>query len=162
MKLVPDSGKIANAYSVETNCPFCNVSKLRVDIEFEVVTFENGQAIGSSYTIKNLCAHCLTVCNESSRKDFLCARCEHLTSDIEEDEPSDSERSLFQHLFSKDDKFGVFYQKLTKCVLGEVRRYCFRCVYEIWQEYLRNPDSLQEELEKPKKEYPLKTTGKQY
>ena len=92
----------------------------------------------------------------------MCARCEHLTSDIEEDKPSDSERSLFQHLFSKDDKFGVFYQKLMDCWSGEGKRYCFRCVYEIWQEYLRNPDSLQEELEKSKKEYPLKTTGKQY
>jgi hypothetical protein len=34
----------------------------------------------------------------------------------------------------------------------------FRCVYEIWKEYLRNPESLQEELEKPKKDYPLKMT----
>lgn len=159
MQLVPDSGKIVNTYSVETNCPFCNVSKLQVDIEFEVVTFENGQAIGSSYTIKNLCAHCLTLCNEYSRKDFLCARCEHLTPDIEEEEePSDSERSLFQHLFSKDDRFSAFYQKLADCGLGEGKRYCFRCVYEMWKEYLRNPDSLQEEIEKPKKDYPLKTT----
>jgi hypothetical protein len=158
MQLVPDSGKIVNSYSVETNCPFCNVSKLRVDIEFEVVTFENGQVIGSSYTIKNLCAHCLTLCNEYARKDFLCARCEQLTPDIEEEEPSDSERSLFQHLFSKDDRFGSFYQKLTDCELGEGKRYCFRCVYEIWKEYMRNPDSLQEELEKPKKDYPLKMT----
>jgi hypothetical protein len=153
MKLVPDSGKITNAYSADTNCPHCNVSKLRVDIAFEVVTFENGQVIGSSYNIKNLCANCLTICNESSRKDFLCARCENLTSDIEDDQPNDSEKSLFQHLFSKDDKFEVFYQKLTQCGLEEGKRYCFRCVYDIWQEYLRNPDSLQEELEKPKKKY---------
>ena len=151
MQLVPDSGKIANAYSVETNCSFCNISKLRVDIEFEVVTFENGQVIGSNYTINNLCAHCLTLCNENSRKDFLCARCEQLTPVIEENEPNDSERSIFQHLFSKDDKFGYFYQKLAVCGLEEGKRYCFRCVYELWKEYLRNPDSLQEELEKPKK-----------
>jgi hypothetical protein len=135
--------------------------KLRVDVEFEVVTFENGQVIGSSYTLKNLCAHCLTVCNESARKDFLCVRFEQFTPDLEEDEPSDSEWSLFQHLFSKDDKFSEFYQKLTVCGLEEGKRYCFRCVYEMWHEYLRNPDSLQEELEKPKKDYPLKTTGKQ-
>jgi hypothetical protein len=158
MKLVPDSGKIINTYSVETNCPFCNVSKLRVDVEFEVVSFENGQGIGSNYVIENLCAHCLTICNENSRKDFLCARCDQLTPDIEENEPSDSERSLFQHLFSKDDRFSVFYQKLTDCGLEEGKRYCFRCVYEVWKEYLRKPDSLQEELGKAKKEYPMKTT----
>jgi hypothetical protein len=158
MQLVPDSGKIVNAYSVETNCPYCNISKLRVDMDFEVFTIEKGIVIGSSFTLKNLCAHCLTVCNESARKDFLCTRCEQLTPHIEENEPSDSEWSLFQHLFSKDDKFSNFYQKLTVCGLEEGKRYCFRCVYEIWQEYLRNPDSLIEELEKPKKDYPLKTT----
>jgi hypothetical protein len=160
MQLVPDSGKTVNSYSVETNCPFCKASKLRVDIEFEVVTIENGIAVGSSFTVKNLCAHCLTVSNELSRKDFLCARCEQFTPDIEENEPNDSELLLFQHLFSKDTKFGDFYKKLTVCGLEEGKRYCFRCVYEIWHEYLRNHDSLQEEIDKPKKNYPLKTIGK--
>ena len=157
MKLVPDSGKIVSSYTVETNCPYCKISKSRVNLEFEVVNFEDGQAIGSSYTIENLCAHCLTICSEHSRKDFLCARCEQLTPHIEENDQSDYERTLFQHLFSKDEKFGDFYQKLAGCGFEEGKRYCFRCVYEIWQEYLKNPVSLKEELEKPKKDYPTKT-----
>lgn len=48
-------GKIVKAYSVE-NCPYCNMSKLRVDIEFEVLTIEKEQVVDSSFTVQNLCA----------------------------------------------------------------------------------------------------------
>jgi hypothetical protein len=55
MQLMRYMGKIVKAYSVE-NCPYCNMSKLRVDIEFEVLTIEKEQVVDSSFTVQNLCA----------------------------------------------------------------------------------------------------------
>jgi hypothetical protein len=159
MQPMKDMGKIVKSYSEETDCPYCGRSKLRVDIEFEVLTIEKEQVVDSSFTIQNLCAHCLTVCNQSEDEHFLCSRCGQLSPFVEEKEICDSEWLQFQHLFSdaKDCTFGDFYKELIVEGLENGKRYCLVCLYKIWQEYLTNHDSLQEELAKPKKNYPLKT-----
>ena len=158
MQLMKDMGKISKKHTAENNCPYCNTTKQRVDIEFEVVTIEKQQAIDSSFTIQNLCAHCLTVCNESKEEHFLCSQCGELAPFIQEKELLDSEWSQFQHLFSNanDNLFGDFYKELIVEGLEKGKRYCLVCLYKIWQEYLTNPDSIHQELEKPKKAYPLK------
>jgi hypothetical protein len=130
---------------VETGCPYCKVRKLRYDLEFQA---EKGQII------KNVCAHCLTVCGEPPSMDFLCARCGQLTLCIEAS--SDSEAKMFQRIFSPDPEFSGFYEQLLSGGLKEGKRFCMPCVYKIWQEFLKCPASLQEELEKPKPEYALK------
>jgi hypothetical protein len=159
MQLMKDMGKISKKYSAETNCPYCNMSNSRVDIAFEVVTIEKQQLIDSSFTIQNLCAHCLTVCNESKEEHFLCSECGELAPFIQEKELCDSEWSQFQHIFSNanDNIFGDFYKELIVQGLEKGKRYCLVCLYKIWQKYLTNPNSLHEELEKPKKEYSLKS-----
>jgi hypothetical protein len=159
MQLMKDMGKISKKYNVESNCPYCSMSKDRVDIEFEVVTVEKQQVIDSSFTIQHLCAHCLTVCNESKDEHFLCSECGELAPFIQEKELCDSEWTQFQHLFSNanDSLFGDFYKELIVEGLEKGKRYCLVCLYKIWREYLANPDSLHEELEKPKREYSLKT-----
>jgi hypothetical protein len=86
--------------------------------------------------------------------DFLCARCGQLTLCIEAS--SDSEAKMFQRIFSPDPEFSGFYEQLLSGGLKEGKRFCMPCVYKIWQEFLKCPASLQEELEKPKPEYALK------
>ena len=158
MQLMKDLGKISKKYNAETNCPYCNMSKLRVDIEFEVVTIEKQQLIDSSFTLQHLCAHCLTVCNESKEEHFLCSECGELAPFIQEKELFDSEWTQFQHIFSNanDNIFGDFYKELIVKGLEQGKRYCLVCLYKIWKEYLTNPDSLHKELGKPKKGFPLK------
>jgi hypothetical protein len=135
------------------------MSKDRIDIEFEVVTIEKQEVIDSSFTIQNLCAHCLTVCNESKEEHFLCSECGELAPFIKEKELCDSEWSQFQHIFSNanDNIFGDFYKELIVEGLEKGKRYCLVCLYKIWKEYLINPDSLHEKLEKPKKDFALKS-----
>jgi hypothetical protein len=154
MRIARGSGRIAAAYPAETICPCCNISRRRYDLEFQAITIENGQAIDSSYTVKNLCVQCLTVCDELPRMDFLCAKCGQFTTYIQED--FGSELELFRHLFSQDGKFGDFYERLSTEGLKTGKRYCMSCVYKIWHDYLKCPVSLQGELEKPKHEYALK------
>ena len=155
MQIARDSGRIAAAYATQKVCPYCKISKLRYDLEFQVATIEKGQGIDSSHAIKNVCAHCMTVCGEPPSMDFLCAQCGQLTLSIEES--SDSEAKMFQSIFSKDREFSDFYERLLSGGLKEGKRFCVPCVYRIWQEFLECPISLQEELEKPKPEYALKT-----
>jgi hypothetical protein len=149
-----DRRTIPDAYPVGTSCPYCRISKLRYDLIFEVTTIKKGQVIDSSYSVKNVCAHCFTVCGQEPKMDFLCAKCRQLTPYIEED--FGSELKMFQRLFSKDGEFDDFYRRLISEGLTEGKRYCLPCVYKIWHEYLTNPDSLREELDKPKTEFPLK------
>ena len=148
------SGRIVDTYVADINCPWCEMSKLRYNMEFEVLVLEQKQIIDSSYTVKGVCVHCLTVCDELPNMDFICAKCEQLTSYMEED--SGSERELFGRLFSSDSKFGNFYQRLTDEGVNLGKRYCLSCVYKIWLGYLAHPDFLSRELEKPKPEYALK------
>jgi hypothetical protein len=103
------------------------------------------------------------VCNESKDEHFLCSECGELAPFIQEKELFDSEWTQFQHLFSNanDSLFGDFYKELIVEGLEKGKRYCLVCLYKIWREYLANPDSLHEELEKPKREYHLKTAGSQ-
>jgi hypothetical protein len=150
-------GKVVKTYDAETSCPYCQVSKLRWDIEFEAATIKDGQAIDSSYAVKNICGHCLTVSDEPEKMDFICAKCDQLTPCI--DNESGTERELFQRLFSygKDGKFSDFFQYLTTEGLKKGKRYCMSCVYKVWRGYAANPQSLRLELEKPKPNYALKT-----
>ncbi len=155
MQLARDSGRITAAYSVETVCPWCKISKLRYNLEFQVATIEKGQIIDSSHLIKNVCSHCLTVCEEPPSMDFLCAKCGQLTLYTQED-PSLIEQSLFKKLFLGTG-FADFYEQLLLGGQKEGKRFCLPCMYKIWQKFLKCPASLQEELEKPKPEYALKT-----
>ena len=149
------NGRNIASYSSETDCSWCKMSKLRFDLEFQVVTINNGQAVDSSYTIKNICSHCLTVHGEAPKLDFICAKCQHLALFTKED--SDAELNLFENLFSKqkDGIFAVFYDKLISGGIRAGKRYCVPCVYKIWRDYLTNPNMLTEELEKPKISYPV-------
>jgi hypothetical protein len=63
---------------------------------------------------------------------------------------------MFQRIFSPDPEFSGFYKQMLSGGLKEGKRFCMPCVYKIWQEFLKCPASLQEELEKPKPEYALK------
>jgi hypothetical protein len=155
MQIARDSGKIAASYVTETVCPYCKRSKIRYDLEFQVAAIEKGQVIDSSQTIKNVCTHCLTVCEELPSMDFLCAKCGQLTLYTREDSGA-SEQNLFKNLFSGTG-FPDFYEKMILGGLKEGKRFCLPCVYKIWQDYLQCPASLQEEIEKPKPEYELKT-----
>lgn len=130
------------------------MSKLRYDMEFEVLTLEQKQVFDSSYIVKGICIHCLTVCDQLPKMDFLCAKCGQLTPYMKED--SALERNLFGRLFSSDGKFGDFYQRLTDGGVKLGKRYCLFCVYKIWRGFLEHPDFLSQELEKPKPEFALK------
>ena len=149
-------GRITNTSTSEINCPYCNMSKLRWDIEFDSVTVKEEQVIDSSYTVKNVCAHCMTVVDEPPQMNFICAKCEQLTQYTQES--SESEWKIFQRLFSyvKEEKFGEFYRQLTAEGLKIGKRYCMSCIYKIWRGFMANPSSLGLELEKPKPNYPLK------
>ncbi len=148
------SGRIADTYAADIRCIWCEMSKLRYEMEFEVLTLEQKQVIDSIFIIKGICVHCLTVCDQLPKMDFLCAKCGQLTLYTKED--SALERKLFEHLFSSDDKFGDFYQRLTDGGVKLGKRYCLSCIYKIWRRFLEHPDFLSQELEKPKPEYLVK------
>jgi hypothetical protein len=105
------SGRIAETYASDLRCPWCEKNKLRYDMAFEVLTLEQKQIFDSSYIVKGICVHCLTVCGQLPKMDFLCAKCGQLTPYTKEDSPS--ERKLFGRIFSYDGKFDDFYQRLT-------------------------------------------------
>jgi len=159
MQLMRDTGRIVRTYEADDSCPYCNMSKSRVDVEFEVLTIEEKQVVDSSFTIQGLCHHCLTVCNQTKNEHFLCSKCGNLSPFIQESELFDSEWIQFQHVFSdsNDNKFGDFYKELIVEGLKKGKRYCLVCVYKIWKEYLSNPDYLRAELECPKRDYSLKS-----
>jgi hypothetical protein len=154
------NGRSVATYTAESSCVWCKMSKLRFDLESQVITIKNGQAVDSSYIIKNLCSHCLTVCDEAPKLDFICAKCRSITLFTKED--SDIELNMFENLFSelKDGKFADFYNKLVAGGKQGGKRYCISCVYKIWRDYLMQPNNLCEELEKPKVNYPPKETLK--
>jgi hypothetical protein len=155
MHIARESGKITDAYSVKEDCPWCKMSKLRYDLEFQVATVEKGKVIDSSYKLHCVCSHCLTVCEEPPAMDFLCAKCGQLTLYTQEDSGQD-EKSLFKNLFCGPG-FPDFYQRLLSGGLKEGKRFCLPCVYKLWQDYSICPASLEKELEKPKPEFALKT-----
>jgi hypothetical protein len=154
MQLARDSGRIIATHEADTKCPCCNTNKPRYDLEFQAATIENGQAIDSNYIIKNLCSNCLTVCDELPNMDFICAKCGQLTTFLQENFSSESE--LFKRVFSPE--FSDFYQQLSRDGLLAGKRFCMLCTYKIWDDYLKYPDSLHKELEKPKQEYASKKT----
>jgi hypothetical protein len=102
------NGKSIASYYAVTDCPWGKMSKLRFDLKFQVITINNGQAVDSSYVIKNLCSHCLTICDEMPKVDFVCAKCQRPTLFTQED--SEQELNLFESLFSnrKDGRFAFF------------------------------------------------------
>ena len=148
------NGRIAKSYASEIDCPWCKMSKLRYDIEFELLTLEQKQIIDSSYLVKGICVHCLTVCDQLPKMDFVCAKRDQLTTYTQSD--SEQEKKLFGHLFSSDGKFGDFYQRLINEGIKAGKRYCLSCVYKIWHGYLANHSFVLDELNKPKPEYELK------
>ena len=152
MQIARDSGRIAATYTVETVCPYCKMSKLRYNLEFQAVSIENGLAIDSSHTIKNLCVHCLTICDELPNMDFLCARCGQITTFLHEDFGAESE--LFKRVFAPG--FSDFYARLANEGVQAGKRFCMGCLFKIWDDFQKNPHSLQDELEKPKPNYPPK------
>jgi hypothetical protein len=147
-----ETAVIAATYPGGATCMYCKMSKLRHDLEFQVTTMDKGQVIDSSYSIKNVCAHCFTVCDEL--QNFLCAKCGQVTP--YEPEIIGSELKLFERIFSENGKFGDFYKRLISEGLTEGKRYCLPCTYKLWEAYLENPSSLREELEKPKSEFQRK------
>jgi hypothetical protein len=153
MQIARDSGRIAKTYSADTNCPWCKKSKLRYDLEFQIMSFENGHTLETNEIIQNLCAHCLTVCDELPRMDFLCAKCGQLT--VYSGGSPDSECALFSKVFSGDDKFERFHKQLINDGLAAGKRFCLHCMDRLWRDYLANPDSVQKELEKPKPYFAL-------
>lgn len=44
------SGRIADTYAADIRCPWCEMSKLRYEMEFEVLTLEQKQVIDSIYS----------------------------------------------------------------------------------------------------------------
>ena len=156
MQIAEGSGRIALVRTSEVKCPYCKVSQKRYDLEFQVLSLEKEQPVDSSYTIRNVCAHCFTVCDEPPKMDFFCAKCGQLTAYLEE--KTDVEMGLLEKVFcqSKDYRFHDFYEKLLSDGLHKGKRYCLACVYKIWNLYLASPDSLREEIEKPKRDYPFK------
>ena len=148
MQIVRDSGKLTRVYSVEVVCPWCKASNLRFDLEFNVIYFEDGQTTESKKAVKNVCAHCFTICGELPRMDFLCARCGQLAIHAEAD-PS-SEWALFNKVFAEGYQFEGFYRHLLVEGLQDGKRFCLSCLSQIWRDYLVDRDSLQRELEKPK------------
>lgn len=152
MQIARDSGRIAAAYPTETVCLYCKMSKLRYDLEFQAVTIENGQAIDSSHTVKNLCVHCFTVCDELPNMDFLCVRCGQITTFWHEDFGAESE--MFKRVFAPG--FSDFYARLANEGVRAGKRFCMRCLFKIWDDFRKCPDSLQDKLEKPKPDYALK------
>jgi hypothetical protein len=154
MQIARDSGKIACTYAVDSACPWCKTSRLRYELEFQVMSFEGGHTIESSETLKEVCTHCLTLCNAPPRMDFLCAKCGQLT--LYSGEPMDSEFELFVKVFSGDSRFKGFYDELIEGGLQEGKRYCLHCLDRLWREYTANPNSLQVELKTPKPHFALK------
>jgi hypothetical protein len=150
------NGRTISSYSLETDCQWCKMSRLRFDLEFQVLTINNGQAIDSSYTIKNLCKNCLTICDEEPKMDFICAKCQRLTLFTQED--SDGELNLFENALSNqgNGKFAFFYDKLISDGKQTGKRYCVSCIYKIWRDYLIDPNRLVEEFKKSKIDYPEK------
>jgi hypothetical protein len=117
------------------------------------MTVENGQPVESTETVKDICAHCLTVCSQLPRIDFICAKCGQLTLSMETDH---SDWPQFTKIFSKDPKFQEFYVSLLKAGAEEGKRYCLHCLNGLWQRYLANPDVLKRELDAPKHDFSLK------
>jgi hypothetical protein len=152
MQIARDSGRIAVAYTVETICPYCKMSKLRYDLEFQAVSIENGKAIDSSHIIKNLCVHCLTVCDELPNMDFLCAHCGQITTFLHED--FGAELDLFKRVFAPG--FSDFYSRLANDGIQAGKRFCMNCLFKIWNDFQKNPNTLQDELKKSKPDYPPK------
>ena len=155
MQIARDSGRITNSYASDKPCPWCKVGKQRYDLEFQVMTIEKGEAVESTQTLKDICAHCLTVCDELPRIDFLCAKCGQLTISNETD---GSEWKLFLRTISSDVKFEEFYDRLIEGGIQNGKRYCLHCTDKIWQGYLTNSDFLQKVLAEPKPHIPLKTS----
>jgi hypothetical protein len=154
MLIARDSGRISNAYSVETTCSWCKISKLRYDLEFQVMTIENRQTVESRQLIKNICAHCLTLCDNLPQMDFLCAKCGQLI--IFSGERLDSEWSLFTRVIGGSLKFEEFYRRLLKDGALVGKRYCLHCLDRLWRDYKLDPKSLQLELDAPKPYFLLK------
>ncbi len=156
MQIAFDSGRITDDYAVDKNCPWCKMSKLRHDLEFHVVSFERGQAVESTQAIKNVCVHCLTVCDDLPEMDFLCAKCGQLT--LFSGESTDSEWKLFTRVMSPDRGFEEFYKQLLEDGLKVGKRFCLNCTNRIWSDYRANSDALEKEMDKPRPDFSLKKT----
>ena len=151
MHIARDSGRILKTYTASAACPWCKMSKLRYILEFHVLFLENEQSIESTQTIKDVCTHCLTLCDDLPQMDFLCAKCGQLT--IFSGERGDEDWLMFIRVIGDGAKFEEFYRRLLKDGAMVGKRYCLICLERLWRDYKEKPEMLQWEIDTPKTQF---------
>lgn len=145
MKIVKGSRKqIGVVYSSEQPCPNCGRYE-RIDVEVGAYDSKDHKAVMRiTPKFEDVCAHCSTICSKDFKKSFFCAKCDELIPN-----PDEKFYSNWKHYadlrneWLPSESFNKFNEQLFIRGLREGKRFCLKCVNELYEEYKQHPDSLE-------------------